>query len=110
MTVAVCLSAALLAETAIGLFGDGFTLRWLGIVGRLLVGAPPDSSSVAWSSMLIDGREAGLRAPWLFVFPFVCLIASAVGMLALGSGVADLLKRRDPAPTAILQTSDGEYQ
>lgn len=108
MTVAVCLTATLLVETGIGLFGDDFTLRWLGMFGRLLVGAPPDPSSAAWSGMVIGGREAGIRAPWLFLFPFVCLIGTAVGMLALGSGIADLLKRRAsaPAPTAILDPSE----
>ena len=58
--------------------------------------------------MLIEGREAGVRGPWLFLFPFLCLVGTTVGMLALGSGIADLLKRRAPAvaPTAILYATD----
>jgi serine/threonine protein kinase/ABC-type dipeptide/oligopeptide/nickel transport system permease subunit len=106
IAIGVTLAAALLVETGIGLLGTNTTLRWLGIVGRLLVGAPADASSASWSGMLIEGREAGIRAPWLFLFPFLCLVGSALGLLALASAVADLLKRRAPAPTAILSPEE----
>ncbi|MGE3269794.1 MAG: hypothetical protein AB7P40_13670, partial [Chloroflexota bacterium] len=104
MAVALTLAVALLAEMAIGLFGTNTTLRSLGIVGRVLVGAPAEQPSPSWSNMLIDGREMGLRAPWLVMVPFLALIGSMVGIVLLASGIVDLPKRREPAATAILPT------
>jgi ABC-type dipeptide/oligopeptide/nickel transport system permease subunit len=44
--------------------------------------------------MLDDGIELVVQAPWLPVFPLVGLILVAVGLVLVGSGIADVLKQR----------------
>ena len=35
-----------------------------------------------------------MQAPWLPIFPLIGLILVAVGLVLLGSGIADVLKQR----------------
>jgi ABC-type dipeptide/oligopeptide/nickel transport system permease subunit len=94
MLTTICLALSVAVETAIGLFGALDALRYLGPVGRILLGVPPAPPTATWGSMLADGRAVGVQAPWLAIFPLVGLVLVIAGIVMLGSGIVDILTQR----------------
>jgi ABC-type dipeptide/oligopeptide/nickel transport system permease subunit len=94
MLVTGVLALSVLSELAIGLAGAPVFLHILGPVGRVLLGVPRIPPAATWGRMLEDGLDVGVQAPWLPVFPLVGLVLVAAGLVALGTGIVDLLKQR----------------
>jgi ABC-type dipeptide/oligopeptide/nickel transport system permease subunit len=94
LLVTVGMALSVLCEAALGFFDGPGPLQYLGPVGRVLLGVPPAPPVASWGGMLEDGLNAGVQAPWLPIFPLTGLILVAVGLVLLGSGVADVLKQR----------------
>ena len=100
MLVTGGMALAVLSELVIGLVGVPVFLRYLGPVGRVLLGVPRLPPNPTWGGMLEDGLDLAVQAPWLPVFPLIGLILVAVGLLLLGSGVVDVLRQRARATTS----------
>jgi len=94
MLVTFGMALSVLIEAALGLFGSPTGLAYLGPVGRILLGVPPAPPTATWGAMLEDGLDVGVQAPWLAIFPLTGLILVAVGLVLLGSGLADVLRQR----------------
>jgi ABC-type antimicrobial peptide transport system permease subunit len=99
MLVGIVMSASIVIELLLALSGGlgPLTIDRLqkaGIVGRLLLGVPPEAPAAAWGGMLADGINVGARAPWLIVLPAGALVVTATGLVLLASGLVDLLKLR----------------
>jgi len=94
LLVAIGMAASAASELAIGMVSDPDRRSFLGPIGRLLLGMPAPEPSPTWGRMLAEGRELSVQAPWLPVFPFLGLILVAVGLVLLGSGLADVLRQR----------------
>ncbi len=56
------------------------------------LGVPPDIPS--WGSMLADGRNYVVAAPWLTVFPGLAIFVVVLGINLLGDGLRDVLDPR----------------
>ena len=99
LAVAAVASLSVLLETILGyLAGEGVIpvgrLLRVGLFGEILLGAPRDPPAASWGAMLGVGRTFIGTAPWLPLFPGISLLAVAVGIGMLGSGVTDLVRRR----------------
>jgi ABC-type dipeptide/oligopeptide/nickel transport system permease subunit len=103
------MAASVSIETVLGFFGTPPILRLLGPIGRILLGVPATTPAASWGGMLAAGREVSTQAPWLLLIPLVGLLVVAVGLVALGSGIADVLRQRarikQSAETAFLPGS-----
>jgi len=97
MLVTFGMALSVLVEAGLGFFGGPGVLQYLGPVGRVLLGVPPVPPTASWGGMLAEGRELGVQAPWLPIFPLTGLILVAIGLVLLGSGIVDLLKQRSRA-------------
>jgi ABC-type antimicrobial peptide transport system permease subunit len=111
LLVAGVLAASVVLELIVGLF-DGIgpltaeRMRYLGIPGRIFLGAPRLPPAASWGGILNDGLDNGARAPWLVFFPAASLLAVAVGIVLLASGILDLLKLRSETQARRSQTSN----
>jgi ABC-type dipeptide/oligopeptide/nickel transport system permease subunit len=94
MLVTCGMALSVLVELALGFFGSPDLLRYLGPVGRVLLGVPRVPPAASWGGMLEESLDFGIQAPWLPIFPLIGLILVAVGLVLLGSGLVDLLKQR----------------
>jgi peptide/nickel transport system permease protein len=56
------------------------------------LGRPPPSPS--WGSMLTVGKDYIASAPWLSVWPGLCIFLVTVGFSLLGDGLRQSLERR----------------
>jgi peptide/nickel transport system permease protein len=56
------------------------------------LGVPP--SIPTWGTMLADGRSYVTAAPWLSVFPGLCIFVVVLGINLLGDGLRDVLDPR----------------
>jgi ABC-type dipeptide/oligopeptide/nickel transport system permease subunit len=95
--VAAGMALSVFAETAIGYAGPSEPVRFLGPIGRIFLGVPGSGTMPSWGGMLAEGRQIGVQAPWLVLFPGSGLILVTVGVMALGSGLADVVKQRSRA-------------
>jgi peptide/nickel transport system permease protein len=43
--------------------------------------------------MVADGQNYITQAPWMTIFPGLAIVAIGIGMILLGDGLADLLRR-----------------
>jgi peptide/nickel transport system permease protein len=73
----------------------------LGVAGAILtesslsflgLGVPPIIPT--WGSMLADGRSYVTAAPWLSIFPGLCIFVVVLGINLLGDGLRDVLDPR----------------
>jgi ABC-type dipeptide/oligopeptide/nickel transport system permease subunit len=94
MLVAGGLAVSVLAETLIGYAGPSEPVRFLGPVGRIFLGVPANPPAPTWGGMLAEGRQIGVQAPWLPIFPLGGLILVILGIVSLGSGLADVVRQR----------------
>jgi ABC-type dipeptide/oligopeptide/nickel transport system permease subunit len=94
LLVSIGLAASVLAETAIGYLGPPDALGYLGPVGRIFLGMPAPPPAPTWGGMLAEGRQVSVQAPWLPILPGAGLILVAIGLVLLGSGIADVLRAR----------------
>jgi ABC-type dipeptide/oligopeptide/nickel transport system permease subunit/predicted Ser/Thr protein kinase len=88
------MTLSVLIEIALGFFGSPNLLGYSGPVGSVLLGLPRTPPAASWGGMLVEGRELGIQAPWLPLFPLTGLILVAIGLAAMGSGIVDVLKQR----------------
>jgi serine/threonine-protein kinase len=88
------LAASVLLELMLGCFGAPGPLRLLGPIGRIFLGMPPAAPAATWGGMLTEGRQIGIQAPWLPLFPGVGLVLVTIGIALMGSGIADVIRQR----------------
>jgi serine/threonine-protein kinase len=88
------LAASVALELVLGYSGVPAPLRLLGPVGRIFLGVPALPPATTWGGMLAEGREYRVQAPWLPMFPTLGLLLVLVGVVLLGSGIADVVKQR----------------
>jgi peptide/nickel transport system permease protein len=74
---AVCLSYGILVESALSYLG---------------VGVPPPTPS--WGAILNEGKEFLSLAPWVSVFPGVCIMLAVLAFNMIGDGLRDALDPR----------------
>jgi serine/threonine protein kinase len=94
LVVAGGLALSVLTETLIGFAGPSEPVRFLGPIGRIFLGVPANPPTPTWGGMLAEGRQIGVQAPWLPIFPLVGLILVLVGIVSFGSGLADVVRQR----------------
>jgi serine/threonine protein kinase len=97
MLVAGGLALSVLSEALIGYAGPAEPARFLGPVGRIFLGVPANPPVPTWGGMLAEGRQIGVQAPWLPIFPLAGLILVMLGIVSLGSGLADVVRQRTRA-------------
>ena len=56
------------------------------------VGVPPEIPS--WGSIIADGRDYMVRAPWLIIAPGVSIVLTVLSVNMIGDAIRDLV---DPA-------------
>ncbi len=56
------------------------------------LGVPPPAPS--WGTMIAEGREALINAPWIAAFPGIAVVAAVVACNLLGDGARDALDPR----------------
>lgn len=66
----------------------------LAVGGLSFVGLGAQPPSPEWGALLATGRAHMDAAPWLAVFPGLCLTLAVVGLNLLGDGLRDLLDPR----------------
>jgi peptide/nickel transport system permease protein len=54
----------------------------LSFVGISVTGDTP-----TWGGMIAEGRQIVHQAPWIMVFPILCIISSVIGFNLLGDGL-----------------------
>jgi hypothetical protein len=94
LVVAGGLALSVLTETLIGFAGPSEPVRFLGPIGRIFLGVPANPPAPTWGGMLAEGRQIGVQAPWLPIFPLVGLILVIIGIVSFGSGLADVVRQR----------------
>jgi ABC-type dipeptide/oligopeptide/nickel transport system permease subunit len=67
----------------------GTAILAVGGLSFLGLGAQPPSPE--WGAMLAAGRSMMAAAPWLAIYPGLCLTVTVVGLNLLGDGLRDLL-------------------
>lgn len=72
----------------------GVMILAAGSLSFIGLGAQPPTPE--WGALLASGRDAMDSAPWLAVFPGLCITLTVVGLNLLGDGLRDLL---DPQHT-----------
>jgi peptide/nickel transport system permease protein len=55
------------------------------------VGLSVSSGAPTWGGLLQEGRLYVNQAPWLLVFPILCIVATVLAFNALGDGLKDAL-------------------
>jgi ABC-type dipeptide/oligopeptide/nickel transport system permease subunit len=70
----------------------GVAILAIGGLSFLGLGAQPPSPE--WGALLAAGRNAMASAPWLAIYPGLCLTATVVGLNLLGDGLRDMLDPR----------------
>lgn len=70
----------------------GTAILAVGGLSFLGLGAQPPSPE--WGALLAAGRSHMASAPWLAVYPGLCLTATVVGLNLLGDGLRDMLDPR----------------
>jgi len=81
--------APLIVQSTLGLgtaMLDAAGLSFLGL------GAQPPTPE--WGSMLSNGRELLLKAPWVMAFPGMAIFVVVLGLNFLGDGLRDVLDPR----------------
>jgi peptide/nickel transport system permease protein len=72
-----CLCIAILAEAALS-----------------YVGAGPPPPTASFGSIIAQGRDFMVEAPWITTFPGLAIIISVLGLNLLGDGLRDVLDPR----------------
>jgi ABC-type dipeptide/oligopeptide/nickel transport system permease subunit len=62
--------------------------------GLSFIGLGAQPPRPEWGAMLADGRDYMTQAPWLAIYPGLCITLSVVGFNLLGDGLRDLLDPR----------------
>ena len=60
-------------------------------LGYLGLGVQPPTAE--WGTMVADGQNYITQAPWMTIFPGLAIVVIGIGMILLGDGLADLLRR-----------------
>jgi peptide/nickel transport system permease protein len=87
------------STVVIGTFGMATAIIDEASLSFLGVGVPPDVPS--WGNMLADGRNYIIAAPWLSLFPGLCIFAVVIGINLLGDGFRDAFDPRTGESAAV---------
>ncbi len=70
----------------------GYAILWEAALSYLGLGAPPPTPS--WGSVLSEGKDFMIIAPWLTTFPGIAIAFVVLGLNLFGDGLRDVLDPR----------------
>ena len=70
----------------------GYAILWEAALSYLGLGAPPPTPS--WGSVLSEGKDFMVIAPWLTTFPGIAIAFVVLGLNLFGDGLRDVLDPR----------------
>jgi len=70
----------------------GYAILWEAALSYLGLGAPPPTPS--WGSILSEGKDFMVIAPWLTTFPGIAIAIVVLGLNLFGDGLRDVLDPR----------------